>query len=214
MIKNYLYAGAVLVVIAVVAFYIVAGYITSGSPTSITNVTVLGGHIQDVPILVNSSQISIIFVFATNLTNIYFLNQSMFNGLSSYISGNSLHSAYSYVSAQGLNKSDAFISNNTAVKEINQVEAKNVTPSYYIYAVVDSTPGSPSYNGIVNASVVYKSYSYGDWISHSGEALVAVVALIAGVALLIYGVVKKPKYEAEAPENPPATASAKKRGKS
>jgi hypothetical protein len=60
--------------------------------------------------------------------------------------------------------------------------------------------------------VVYKSYAYSDWVSTGSKvltaSLVAVVCFIAGVAMLIYGAVKKPKQIEEAPapvaETPPA----------
>ncbi|MDE1865559.1 MAG: hypothetical protein KGH94_02885 [Candidatus Micrarchaeota archaeon] len=206
MIRNYLYAGVVLIVVAIVIFYLVASYITAGTPTMITNLTVQRGGMQDVRQLVNSSGISILFVFTDTPTNIYFLNQSVFEGLSSYLAGNSLRSAYAYVSAHDQNASDVFKNNSTAVKELSHY-SNGTSSNYYVYAVVDSTPGSESYNTIVNASVVYKSYSYSDWVNHSGEALAAIIALIVGVALLIYGVVKKPP-EVPATATPVAEAPA------
>ena len=213
MIRKYLYAGAVLLVIAVVVLYSVSGYITAGTPTSIMNTTVPVHGIADVPVLVNSSAISIIFVFADNATDIYFMNQSAFGGLSAYLSGNTPRSAYSYVSAHNLNSTNVFLNASSGIKEVYQTSIG--TPgSYYVYAVIDSTGGSPSYNGVVNASVVYKSYSYGSWVDHSGEALVGIAALIAGVALLIYGAIRKPKTAAvaAAPGDGPGDAEEEERG--
>ena len=64
MIKKYLYVGLILVVIAVVIFYSVSSYITSGTSTSVVNVTVPAHGVANVPILVNSSQVSILFVYS------------------------------------------------------------------------------------------------------------------------------------------------------
>jgi hypothetical protein len=198
MIKNYLYVGAILLIIAIAIFWSVSSYITSGTPTRIYNVTVASHRIADVPVLVNSSSISIIFVFASNFTNVYFMNQSAFSGLSSYLNSNSLASAYSYVASHNLNASDVFADNATAVKEVYQTSASSNASTYDIYAVIDSTSNSPSYNDTLNASVVYKAYSYGAWLGRSGESFAAIVLLIAGVAMLIYGAIKKPKDEAVA----------------
>lgn len=217
MIRKYLYAGAILLVIAVVVLYSVSSYITAGTPTSILNTTVPRHGVADVPVLVNSSAVSIIFVFADNLTNIYFMNQSAFGGLSAYLSGNSSKSAYSYVSAHSLNSSDVFLNASSGIKEVYQTSPGGTpqTSNYYVYAVIDSTGGSPSYNGSVNASVVYKSYSYGSWIGHSGEALVGIALLIGGVALLIYGAIRKPKGIVTAePETAPETPKRKRRARS
>jgi hypothetical protein len=212
MIKKYLYAGAVLLIIAVVVLYSVSSFITSGSPTSIVNLTVLGGSIGYAPIQVNATSVSIIFVFASNLTNVYFLNQSMFNGLSGYLNGNSLRSAYSYVIAHNVSKTDIFQDNESAIKE--EYQLNNSASNYYVYAVVDSTSGSPSHNSIVNASVVYKAYTYNTWISKSGESLVGIAAFILGVALMIYGALKKPKVVAEdaAPAEKPKARKAGGKG--
>ena len=149
MIRKYLYAGAILLVIAVVVLYSVSSYITAGTPTSILNTTVPRHGVADVPVLVNSSAVSIIFVFADNLTNIYFMNQSAFGGLSAYLSGNSSKSAYSYVSAHSLNSSDVFLNASSGIKEVYQTSPGGTpqTSNYYVYAVIDSTGGSPSYNG-------------------------------------------------------------------
>jgi hypothetical protein len=67
---------------------------------------------------------------------------------------------------------------------------------------------------VVNASVVYKSYSYGSWESNSGESLVGVAAIILGIALLIYGAVKKPKADAPLPDAAAQTPKAKGKKKS
>ncbi len=210
MIKGYVYAGLVLLAVGAVVLYLVSSFITSGSPTSIVNVTVLRGSIGDVPLRVNATAVSIIFAFASNTTNIYFLNQSTFSGLSSYLGANASGSGYSYVLSHNVNRSDVFQDNNSAIKEEYQVSPNASAPSYYVYAVIDSTDGSPSYNSVVNATVVYKSYSYGSWVTRSGEALVGIAALILGIALLIYGALKKPKQVeiADAPAEEP-----KRRGK-
>lgn len=204
MIKNYLYVGAILLIIAIAVFWSVSSYITSGTPTRIYNVTVASHRIADVPVLVNSSSISIIFVFASNLTNVYFMNQSTFSGLSAYLNSNSLGSAYDYVTSHNLNVSDVFANNATAVKEVYQTSGTGNASTYDVYAVIDSTSNSPSYNDTLNASVVYKAYSYGAWIGKSGESFAAVVLLIAGVAMLIYGAIKKPKEDVVAAVEKPA----------
>jgi hypothetical protein len=213
MIKKYLYAGLILLIIGVVMLYEVSSYVTTGTPTGITNVTVLHGRIGDVPLRVNATAISIMFVFASNNTDIYFLNQSAFSGLSSYLNASPSGSAYSYVKGLNINSSDMSLNSTSAVKEEYQTSG---TPGrYYIYAVIDSTAGSPSYNSVVNASVVYKSYGFGSWETNSIESLIGIAAIILGVGLLIYGAIKKPKAEMEAqaaePEAPKPKAR-KKRG--
>jgi hypothetical protein len=196
MIKKFLYAGLVLLVIGVGVLFFVSQFITTGTPTNILNITVLSGRIGDVPVQVNASAISILFVFASNATNIYFLNQSAFSGLNAYLGSNSMRSAYSYIQSQNISKTDVFQDNSSAVKEEYQTAENKSTGSYNLYAVIDSTNGSPSYNQTISASVVYKSYSYGSWLSRSGEALVGIAAIILGIGLLIYGALKKPKVVA------------------
>ena len=160
MIKNYLYLGAILLIIAIAIFWSVSSYITTGTPTKKSNLTVASRSIGYIPVVLNSSSISIVFVFASNLTNIYFMNQSTFSGLSSYLNGNYSRSAYAYVASHNLNASDVFNDNSTAVKEFYQTLTGTNSSNYDVYAVIDSSSNSPSYNETVNASVVYKSYSY------------------------------------------------------
>ena len=150
--------------------------------------------------LVNGTAISIIFVFASNSTDTYFLNQSAFGGLSNYLNGSASGSASGYIKRLNLSSDNVFLNNTSAVKEEYQNTQNVILGSYYVYAVIDSTPGSPSYNSIVNASVVFKSYSFSSWESNSGESFVGIAAVILGIALLIYGAVKKPKAAVEAQE--------------
>jgi hypothetical protein len=200
MIKRYLYAGIILLVIGGLVLYAVSSYITTGTPANVVNVTVLHGRIGEVPVRVNGTAISIIFVFASNSTDTYFLNQSTFGGLSNYLNGSPSRSASSYIKRLNLSSDNVFLNNTSAVKEEYQNTQNVILGSYYVYAVIDSTPGSPSYNSIVNASIVFKSYSFSSWESNSGESLVGIAAVILGIALLIYGAVKKPRVVVEAQE--------------
>ena len=141
------------------------------------------------------------------------MNRTFLNGLSNYLSANPSASASNYVAAQNLTVGDRFTNNTEAVKEVYQSTSGNQS-GYYLYTVIDSTLGSPSYNGVVNASVVYKAYGYNDWVGRSGEALAAIAAFILGIALLIYGALKKPKLPSTVPKiTAPAAAPAKKRRK-
>jgi hypothetical protein len=213
MLRNFLIAGIVVILIGAGILYSVSSYITTGTPTKVINVTSIPHSIADVPFIVNGSSISIVFVFSSNLTDIYLINQSTFNGLTAYLSSNTPVSALSYVRSKGVNSSDVFVNNATAVKEYFQTGPSNSVNDYYAYAVIDSTLGSPSYNSVVNASVVYKAYSYSSWLGRSGEALVGVIAFIGGVALLIYGAVRKPKKKDEAQAAPrEAKPKRKKKG--
>lgn len=214
MIKKYLYAGLVLLVVAVVVFYILASNIAVGTPTKVANLTVLNNRIGDVPVQVNSTAVSMWLVFVSGYTNIYLLNQSTFTGLSGYLNGNSSASAYSYVQAHNVNKSDVFL-NSSGVRKENYPTSQNVSAgNYSVYAVIDSTSGSPSSNSVVNATVVYVAYGYSTLVKKSGELLIAIAAFILAVALLIYGALKKPKVavvpEAQIEETPKVAKRRKK----
>jgi hypothetical protein len=205
MIKGYIYAGLILLAIAVVVFYSVSGYVTSATPTNIVNVTVPPHGINYTKVAVNSSNVMLFFLYADNLTNIYFLNQSQYTGLSDYLSGNSSRSASAYVSSHRVAKADVFMDNGTAANVIYPTTNGN-SSTYNMYAVLDSTPGSPSYNGVINAKFVYKAYGYGEWVSTGSrvlvESLAAIICFIAGLALLILGAIKSPKVAAEAVVQP------------
>ena len=198
MIRKYIYAGIVLLIIAVIAFYSVLSFVPTSIP-NVANITVLSNSIGYVPVLVNASDVTIIFVFASGDTNIYYLNQSAFDGLSGYLAGNASGSGYTYVLAHNVNKSDIFQGNITAVNEEYQTPA--ISGNYYVYAVVDSTNGSPSANSVVSASIVYTAYSNSSWTTMENEwierILAGVSTLILGFALLIYGAFKKPKVAAQ-----------------
>ncbi len=205
MIKAYIYAGLILLAIAVIVFYSLSGYVTSATPTNIVNVTVPAHGINYTRVVVNSSNVMLFFLYSDNLTNIYFLNQAQYLGLSGYLEGNASGSASAYVSSHNVSRADVFIDNSTA-ENVTYPTTNGNSSTYDMYAVLDSTPGSPSYNGIIDAKFVYKAYGYGEWVSTGSrvliESLVALACFIAGLALLIYGALKSPKMTVMAEPEP------------
>ena len=144
-------------------------------------------------------------------TNIYLLNQTTLNGSVSFVNANSLKSGYSYVTEAGVNSNDISLNNSYWFVSVYPTLQNATTENYTDYVVIDNTAGSPSTNGTVEASVVYKSYNYASGIKGSSIFLAPVLVIILGFALIIYGLVKKPPEVEEEPTKPNVKSKKKRR---
>jgi hypothetical protein len=210
MMKNYLYAGVAILAISIVLFFATSQFVTIGSPTQSVNVTALQGGIAYVPIHMNASSVAVVGVEAAANVNIYLLNQSVFSGLVSYLSANSMRSGYAYVSNAMVSANDIFLNSSTTFISVYQA-TQNESSNYTDYAVVDNSRGSYSTNSSVFAIVVYKSYNYSSSLNGSLVFLIPVAGIILGLALIVYGAIKKP-IEEIAPVEEPKSGKKKKRG--
>ena len=195
MIRKYVYAGLLLLVIAGIMFYLVTQDLNS-TPIGSKNFTVYSNSIGELSLPINATAITVILAHLfTNksTTNIYFLNQSAFNGLASYLKSNPSASAYGYVQSQKVNSSDIFTNGSSALKYLYPT-SNSIASDYYLYVVVDSTHGSPSSNSILTVGVNYDSYSYAS-LPEAGkvELDLMVMAGILGIALVLYGVIRRQK---------------------
>ena len=192
MLKRTVIIGIALIVVALVLFAISGEVAKSSSgPLRITNLTVAPGSYSYTTVTYSDNASAIaIYAFLNKPANIYVLNGSAFSEWSSHVSGNV--SGIAYAHEIGINSS--YIVQNKTLAIIPLIvngTAANSTST--VYVVVDNTNGSPSYASRLNASVSHVSVKGSVIVVTSALSFGFILLVIAGIIVLIYGLIKKPK---------------------
>lgn len=199
MIKKFVYIGIILIVLAAVLF-LTSGYLLSNGISknvSIANLTVKQYNFSYYPATYyNTSEIAI-YVLASQSVNIYILNSTTFSIWRNYVTSNKSANGLNYVEQLKVNSTDIFQNKKSLVAPLIVNSSKNYSKNV-LYVVIDNTLGSPSTSTPLNASVAVLPLQTSNQIPYEVLGLLSLVCFIAGIILLIYGILKKeqPKLDA------------------
>jgi hypothetical protein len=226
--KKFIYIGLLILFIALVIFIaLIIESPFSGAISKIVttyNLSAGSGGFYDVPLSTSNSIRSMIYVALNGSANVYLFNTSTFAAWSSRVQGNA--SADGLASARSLGTGiGSLIESNVNISQItltDNLSATKVNGSVAgfggfngtAYVVIDNTKGSRSSNGVVRGVIVYLGLTQsnlGTYESIGAEVLVAGIAEIAlgiaGIVLIVYGVMKKAPEAAEYPGGAKGAAS-------
>lgn len=194
MIKKFVYYGLALIVIAIV-IAIVSGYLlnskVSGSVSS-ANITVNAGSFAYVAIPSGNYTALAAYVIMANSTNIYVMNGSTFSKWSSYLSLNRSASGLSRAQALGVNSSYIFEDKRSVYTQLFTQPGNSSNSSLNsMYVVIDNTPGSNSSKISVDGVITYIPLQLSSLVIYEVPMILALVVGVAGLIVIIYGLVKK-----------------------
>ncbi|EET90474.1 MAG: hypothetical protein LVQ97_02925 [Candidatus Micrarchaeales archaeon] len=219
--KRFIYAGLVLVVIAIVSIIIVFDTVSSVSqaPPSIlkvVNFTVGSNSYYYSGFVANGSYIVLALISSKRPLNFYLLNSSTFGEWASYMGSNTsvAANASGFAYAKGLvgkgavtifrnatNVTMPYISTYAISGPYYQSNSSNISigelPHGKYYVVADNTFGSASHNSSVNTTMlIYSPDIKVSSLRSYGYTVVAggtvsVLAIISGIVLLIIGLLKR-----------------------
>ncbi len=209
--KKFIYVGIVLIIVAFALLIVASSMLSStiGSLFTEKNLTVGSAAFSylQVPL---SNQSAIVAMASHAPVNFYIFNYTGFSMWSSTVYSGNAPSGYSTaLSLEGAgllygykNAVSATVPYTSSIDNVTPFYQTNVTPlsaanSTY-YAVVDNTNGSASSAERINATILYQSkpssLTQGQTASALGVLAAGVgffILLIAGIVLIIYGLVKK-----------------------
>lgn len=218
--KRFIYAGLVLVVIAIVSIIIVFDTVSSVSQASpsilkVINFTVGSNSYYYSGFAANGSYIVLALISSKAPLNFYLLNGSAFSEWASHMGSNTsvAANASGFAYAKGLigkgmvtifrnatNVTMPYISNYAILSPYYQSNASNISigelPRGKYYVVADNTFGSASHNSPVNSTMlIYSPDITVSSLKSYGYTVVAggtvsVLAIISGIVLLIIGLLK------------------------
>lgn len=199
--KKILLIGVMLLVVAIVIFFI-SGYLsTNGVKNNIAvrNFTIKPDSFAYLPITYKSNtSVLAIYAILSQPTNIYLLNQSTFLQWSKYIGANTTASGLKYVESLGVNSSYIQTNQSIAVLPLNakSVRVANYFEQQTVYIVVDNTPGSKSSASGLNATISSLPLSSSSILGYAALGYGVILLAIAAVIVIIWGVFRKPKVVA------------------
>jgi hypothetical protein len=166
------------------------------------NITVQSGGSSYATINTSNAQTAIVSVIATSAINMYLFNASNFNLWQSHVLGNASANGLKYAQAIYSGNSPFIFASTDLIMPVNVslMLPKNELYNNSVYVVLDNTNGSASSSKEVTARVVYLVLNPSTTAKYRAIAsrqfylgAAAVLMLIVGVAVAIYGVVKKEK---------------------
>ncbi len=200
MLKRTVFIGIALIVVALVLFAISGEVAKSSSgPLRITNLTVAPESYSYTAVTYSNNASAIaIYAFINKPANIYVLNGSAFSEWSSHVSGNV--SGIAYAHEIGVNSSYIVQNKTLAIIPliVNGTASNSIST---VYVVVDNTNGSPSSASRLNVSVSHVEVKGSAIVVTSALSFGFIILIIAGIIVLIYGLVKKPKAVEPFPGN-------------
>lgn len=186
--KNFVFAGLAIIALVVLLLPLVGKYVMSGILSGGQNYTIVApaNKYAYANVTITANAPAAAYVVTNRTTNIYALNGSEFSDFQS-IFGNAI--ALSTFRASNANTIEgAEIFTNTSNTIALLVNPQNAPRAYNYYVILDNAGSANAVAGYVD--VVYLSNSAGMNIVALGA--VAIAGIIAGAALIIYGLVKKP----------------------
>lgn len=210
--KNIVYVGIALLVIAVALLFVSGSVINVHGLLTEQNLTISSLSFSTIPISISNNSIPLVIGRFSSDVNFYFFNSTGFSDWNRLMNRSNSPIGYATaLSLKGYGLLFAYL-NTTSVVLPYQTGVGNVTPAYFVnsskgfsggtyYAVIDNSKGSVSSANAVNATLLYNSQgSSSSAISHLvlEEAAFGIsffIFLVAGVIVLIYGFIKKPKTD-------------------
>ena len=192
--KKFIYYGIALIVIAIVVA-LASGYLLNskvGGSVSSENITVNASGFEYVGIPNGNYTALAVYAIMANSTNIYVMNRSTFSAWSSYLSQNRGASGLSRAMALGVNSSYIFENKRSIYTQVFAQPGSGANSSLNgMYVVIDNTPGSNSSAISFEGLVTYIPLQLSSLVIYEVPMILALVAGIAGLIVIIYGLVKK-----------------------
>jgi len=192
--KKFIYYGLALIIIAIV-LALVSGYLlnskVSGSISS-TNVTVNSGSFAYVAIPGGNYTALALYMIMANSTNMYVMNGSTFSKWSGYLGSNGGASGLARAQALEVDGNYIFVDKRSVYTQLftQQSSAQNSSMNS-VYVVIDNTPGSNSSKISVSGLVTYIPIKLSSLLVYEAPVILAIILAIAGLIVIIYGLVKK-----------------------
>lgn len=208
--KKIIYIGIVLLAVAVATLLLSGSIANVHGLLTEQNVTVSSLSFSAVPIVLANNSIPLVIGRFSSKVNFYFFNGTGFSDWTKLMNKSNAPLGYaSALSLKGYGLLFAYL-NTTSVILPYQPGVGNFTPAYFVnsskgfpggtyYAVIDNSKGSLSSASQVNATLLYNAQgSNGTAITKFiyEEAVFGItffILLIAGIIIIIYGFIKKPK---------------------
>lgn len=191
MIKKMVYYGLAMLVLAAVLFF-GSGYLFSsglGKSITLNNFTIGADNFSSYPITYTNASEVAVYVIATKPINTYLMNSSDYLSWSSHMLSTRNSSGLSYAEQLGISTNDIFKNASLTVIPLLVNSSANVSKNKF-YVILDNTFGSHSFNSSVNATVSYFPLHTSKLIVYELLDVLAFVILVAGIIILIWGLVK------------------------
>ncbi|MGI0100926.1 MAG: hypothetical protein ACREBH_04405 [Candidatus Micrarchaeaceae archaeon] len=203
--KKIVFIGIGLLVIAIVVLLLSVFLLSGGVSKDITtaNTTVAAHGFSDVPITYyGNTTIIAIYAIMGNATNIYVLNASDFSAWSGHMNSTASNtSGIAYAQALGVNGTYVYSNvSNIVIPIVLKEFSKGGGHSGKAYLVIDNTLGSKSYANAVNATISYFPLNSSTLLLGDALGYGVIIAVIAAIILIVWGLFKKPKADASNPK--------------
>ncbi len=200
MIKKFVLIGVILVIAAIVVFFLTSYLLTNslGGKITMLNSTVAAGGYHEVRInYTNSTTIIALYTLISAPINLYVMNASAYSEWSGYMAANANASGVSEAGRLNLGAQGLFTNKTAGMVpiETNGVGGQGTQGS--VYVVMDNTHGSTSSAESVNATLWYVPVEKSGILISAAIGYSCFILGIAGIILIIYGLVKKGKQAEE-----------------
>ncbi len=193
MIKKIVYVGIAVLVISIAVFFIFGGLVSNSisGTTSKSNMTV-GAHNYTYMALSAKKQ-GTIYVMeegSTQPLNLYLLSSAQLGAFESYVNASKAYSGEGFANMDNINSTDVAI-NATSFGPYSFYNSNTVQ-----YLVEDNTFGIYS-NTLVSSIVLFAPLSESTGLLYSIISIIILLGIIAGVVLIIYGLIKSDRSKAD-----------------
>ena len=223
MIKNIVYTGIIIIIISILLLFFESSQLSSQNLNisiskilTVKNYTVGSDSFADYNVNLNTTSDLMAFMNSSSSVNFYLMNNSAFSSWKKLVANTSSNKTgiedaislenkgvyYIYKNVSTLSIPSGLLKNSSTEPLFSEVS--NFNSVYYL--VIDNTKGSPSSNKQVNATLVYippltnqtlNSPQLAQVKNLVNEAMwmgsIFFILLIAGIGVLAYGLIKKPK---------------------
>lgn len=195
-----IYYGLAMIILAAALFF-GSGYLFSngiGKTLAVKNFTVGADNFTSFPInYTNASELAV-YVISAKPINVYLLNITTYHLWSSHMLSAKSDSGVGYAQQLGVVSNDIFKNSSFAIIPVLVNSSKNYSKNR-VYVVMDNTFGSHSFNGSVNTTLSYFPLHSSKLLVYELLDVLAFVILIAGIIIIVWGLVRsgEPKMKEE-----------------
>lgn len=200
MIKKFALIGAALIIAAIAVFFLASYFLTSslGGTIAMLNSTIPASGYNSVRInYANSTTIVALYTIIARPVNLYVMNQSTYSAWSGYMATHANASGISEAGRLGLGSTQMYKNETAGLIPVETNNIGKAGKSGSIYVVLDNTPGSPSSGNSINSTISYVPVKSTGILVSAAVGYGCFIAGIAGIILLIYGLIKKGKQSEE-----------------
>jgi hypothetical protein len=194
--KNFVLVGLAIIALTVLLLPVVGKSVISGILSGGQNYTIVApaNEYAYANVTLTANAPAAAYIIANRTTDVYALNGSEFSGFES-VFGNAVGlSRFRAANANTIEGAEIFTNTSNTVALLENPHGAPRAYNYYV--VIDNTGSANAVAGYVD--VVYLSNSAGMNIAALGVAVIA--GILAGAALIIYGLVKKAPTNQKDPE--------------